>query len=80
MSPIIPEVLDGLNSVLEKVIQAQVGLPTGVTDPMLVKIEASIEGAIFHTGNTALVAATRTTAGAVSDSNATPATVTTPTP
>lgn len=50
MNPLVAEIQTDLNAVIEKVLQAQTGLPTGITDPILTKVEGSIEGAIAHIG------------------------------
>ena len=59
MNAIVTEVVTDINSVLEKVIQAQVGLPAGVIDPVLVKVEGALEAAIGHFGHKTATSASR---------------------
>jgi hypothetical protein len=73
MNAIVSEIIADTNAVLEKVIQAQVGLPTGIVDPVLMKVEGALEGAIAHFGAKPTTAAVRTTDGDVTSSTAQPA-------
>lgn len=66
MNAIVTEVVGDINSVLEKVIQAQVGLPAGIVDPVLVKVEGALEAAIGHFGHKTAVSASRDQGGNVS--------------
>lgn len=50
MNALVLEIQSDANAILEKVIQAQTGLPTGITDPVLTKVEGAIEAALAHIG------------------------------
>lgn len=65
MNAIVTEVVTDINSVLEKVIQAQVGLPPGIVDPVLVKVEGALEAAIGHFGHKSATSASRDQGGTV---------------
>ena len=65
MNAIVTEVVSDINTVLEKVIQAQIGLPVGIVDPVLVKVEGALEAAIGHFGHKSTTSASRDQSGAV---------------
>jgi hypothetical protein len=65
MNAIETEVISDINTVLEKVIQTQIGLPAGVVDPVLVKVEGALEAAIGHFGHKSTTSASRDQSGAV---------------